>query len=60
VTKVEPDELLRFGVELGVTGYEGKIVEDILFNIALTTYERNLMQANILKATEKRRRLSAC
>ena len=50
VKKVERDEFLRFGVELVVTGYEGSIVEDILFNVAQTTYERNMVQANILKA----------
>jgi chemotaxis protein MotA len=33
-----------------VTGYEGNVVEDILFNVAQTTYERNMVQANILKA----------
>ena len=47
---MERDEFLRFGVELVVTGYEGSIVEDILFNVAQTTYERNMVQANILKA----------
>ncbi len=33
-----------------MTGYEGNVVEDILFNVAQTTYERNMVQANILKA----------
>ena len=50
VKKVERDEFLRFGVELVVTGYEGSIVEDILFNVAQTTYERNMVQANILNS----------
>ncbi len=48
--KVRGDEFLNFGVELILAGSEGKDVRDILYNVAATTYERNMVQANILKS----------
>ena len=48
--KVHGDEFLHFGVELILSGNDGDEVREILLNVAATTYERNTVQANILKS----------
>ncbi len=44
------DKFLRFGVEMVVSGYKGEEVREILMNTVETTFSRNTIQANILKA----------
>lgn len=44
------DGFLRFGVEVVVSGYTGEEVREILHNMANTTFFRNSVPANILKA----------
>jgi chemotaxis protein MotA len=46
---VRGDEFLNFGVEMVVSSYPGEDVREILLNTAATTYERNLVQPNILR-----------
>jgi chemotaxis protein MotA len=46
---VRGDEFLHFGVEMVVSSYTGDDVREILLNTAATTYERNLVQADILR-----------
>lgn len=50
VKKVKEDPFLTFGTELILTGYSGEEVRDNLAIMADTTYERNIVPANILKA----------
>ena len=45
-----------FGVELLITGYDGQEVRDTLHNVTDNTYERNMVQANILRSMGERRR----
>lgn len=47
--KVEGDEFLAFAVELLLSGYTGDEVRENLENVADTTYERNMVPANILR-----------
>lgn len=44
------DGFLRFGVEVVISGYTGEEVREILHNMASTTFFRNTVSANILKA----------
>ncbi len=48
--KVHADEVLHFGVELILSGKDGDEVGEILLNVAATTYERNTVEANLLKS----------
>lgn len=41
---------LRFGVELITTGYSGEKVQSILGNVIESTYERNMVGAQVLRA----------
>ncbi len=47
---VKGDRFLRFGIEMVVSGYTGEEVRDILTNTIETTFGRNTVQVNILKA----------
>lgn len=44
------DPFLKFGVDVVVSGYTGEEVREILHNMAETTFHRNSVPANILKA----------
>ncbi|MDD9907325.1 MAG: MotA/TolQ/ExbB proton channel family protein, partial [Rhodospirillaceae bacterium] len=44
------DPFLVFGVELLITGYDGQEVRDTLQNVTDNTYERNMVQLNILRS----------
>ena len=48
--KVSSDPFLVFGVELLITGYDGQEVRDTLQNVTDNTYERNMVQVNILRS----------
>lgn len=50
VKKVESDPFLSFGVELVLTGHEGKEVREILDTMADKTFERELVPANICRS----------
>jgi chemotaxis protein MotA len=41
---------LRFGVELITTGYEGEKIQTILGNVIESTYERNMVGAQVLRS----------
>ena len=47
---VKGDKFLKFGVEMVVSGYTGEEVREILANTITTTYGRNTVQVNILRA----------
>ena len=47
---VRGDRFMRFGIEMVVSGYTGDEVREILHNTVETTYGRNTVQVNILKA----------
>ena len=47
---VKGDKVLRFGVELVVSGYTGQEVREILGNMIDTSFGRNTVQVSILKA----------
>jgi chemotaxis protein MotA len=47
---VRGDRFLRFGIEMVVSGYTGPEVREILHNTIETTYGRNTVQVNILRA----------
>ncbi len=47
---VRGDRFLRFGIEMVVSGYSGDEVREILTNTIETTFGRNTVQVNILKA----------
>ncbi len=57
--KVSSNPFLVFGVELLITGYDGQDVRDTLHNVIDNTYERNMVQVNILRSLGERRRPSA-
>lgn len=42
--------LLRFGVELITTGYNGESVQAILGNVIKSIYERNMVGAQVLRS----------
>lgn len=44
------DKFLRFGVEMVASGYTGDEVRDIMTNLIETSFGRNTVQVNILKA----------
>ena len=48
--KVASDQFLVFGVELLITGYDGKDVRETLQAVADHTFERNMVPANILRS----------
>ncbi len=50
IKKVASDPFLVFGVELLITGYEGSEVRDTLQNVTDNTFERNMVQVNILRS----------
>jgi chemotaxis protein MotA len=50
IKKVSSDPFLVFGVELLITGYDGKDVRDTLQNVTDNTFERNMVQVNILRS----------
>ena len=47
---VKGDKLLRFGVELVVSGYTGQEVREIMTNMIETTFGRNTVLVSILKS----------
>ncbi len=47
---VRGDRFLRFGIEMVLSGYTGAEVREILENTIETTFGRNTVQVNILKA----------
>ncbi|MBM3566644.1 MAG: flagellar motor protein MotA [Alphaproteobacteria bacterium] len=47
---VKSDRLLRFGIDLVVSGYTGQEVREIMTNMVETTFGRNTVQVAILKA----------
>jgi chemotaxis protein MotA len=48
--KVSSDPFLLFGVELLITGYTGDEVRSTLESVADNTFERNMVQVNILRS----------
>jgi chemotaxis protein MotA len=50
IKKVSSDPFLVFGVELLITGYDGAEVRETLQNVTDNTYERNMVQVNILRS----------
>ena len=50
IKKVSSDPFLVFGVELLITGYDGNDVRDTLQNVTENTFERNMVQVNILRS----------
>lgn len=44
------DKFLKFGVDMVASGYSGDEVRDIMTNLIETSYGRNTVQVNILKA----------
>ena len=56
--KVSSNPFLVFGVEFLITGYDGQEVRDTLHNVTDNTYERNMVQVNILRSMGERRRPS--
>ena len=44
------DKFMRFGIEMVISGYTGDEVREILTNTIETTFGRNTVQVNILKA----------
>lgn len=50
IKKVSSDPFLVFGVELLITGYNGDDVRATLQNVADNTFERNMVQVNILRS----------
>lgn len=49
IKKVQADPFLTFGLEMVLSGYEGKDVRDNLLNMTDHTYERDMVAANILR-----------
>ena len=47
---VKGDRFMKFGIEMVVSGYTGDEVREILTNTIETTFGRNTVQVNILKA----------
>ena len=47
---IRGDKFMRFGVDMVVSGYSGDEVREILTNTIETTFGRNTVQVNILKA----------
>ena len=47
---VRGDRFLKFGIDMVVSGYTGQEVREILTNTIESTYGRNTVQVNILKA----------
>jgi len=47
---IRGDRFLKFGIEMVVSGYTGAEVREILTNTIETTFSRNTVQVNILKA----------
>ncbi len=47
---VRGDRFLRFGIDMVISGYTGQEVREILTNTVESTYGRNTVQVNILKA----------
>lgn len=47
---VKGDRFLKYGIEMVISGYTGPEVRDIMTNLIETTYGRNTVQVNILKA----------
>ncbi|MFT6582979.1 MAG: chemotaxis protein MotA [Alphaproteobacteria bacterium] len=50
IKKVSSDPFLVFGVELLITGYDGKDVRETLENLNDRTFERNMVPVNILRS----------
>jgi len=47
---VKGDRFLKFGIDMVISGYKGEEVREILETTVENTFERNAVQANILKA----------
>lgn len=47
---VAGDRFLKYGIEMVISGYTGPEVRDIMTNLIETSYGRNTVQVNILKA----------
>jgi len=47
---VKGDKFLKFGVEMVISGYTGQEVSEIMNNTIETTFGRNMVQVDILKA----------
>lgn len=47
--KVGRDPYMAYGTEMMLSGYDGEVVRENLYNMLESTYERNTVPANILK-----------